>query len=217
MRLPPMIEPREVRLAGLLLAALVAIAAIVNVPWAVTMIRSRLQAPKLPMTMLLFARKGDQVPTEYPSRTPHPKPWPAPDTWEEHEAFGYRLIRANSDTANSNRDRFSMELQWAGWPLPVIEIKQMWWNWNDPALKGPENDPRPSLMLGGLLLNPLILGGSAWLALALPWLIFTMIRRSSRWRNRRCMACGYPVGTSPTCTECGASLKTESRKHKAQM
>lgn len=97
-----------------------------------------------------------------------------------------------------------MVLQRVGWPLAVIEMKQMSW-----AESWPQNldyAPRPSLMFSGLLLNPLILGGGAWMALILPWLIFTVIRRTSRWRNRRCMACGYPIGTSAACTECGASL-----------
>jgi hypothetical protein len=203
-----MIELREVRRMAILLIVLIAVAAVVNVPWAVTMIRSRVEAPNLPAIVQLST--GAQM-LEWPSRTPHAKPWLPPEYWYEFGAFGCRLIDARSLRPNPNVNGYSMQVQWVGWPLPVIEIKQMWWNWDDPALQGPEPDPRPSLMLGGLLLNPLLLGGGAWLALILPWLIFTVIRRTSRWRNARCIACGYPVGTSDTCTECGATLMHHAR------
>jgi hypothetical protein len=70
-----------------------------------------------------------------------------------------------------------MQAQHLGWPLPVIELKQMWWNWNDPTLNGPEPDPAPTLMPAGLLINPLLLGGGVWLVTVLPAAVFVLARR----------------------------------------
>jgi hypothetical protein len=79
-------------------------------------------------------------------------------------------------------------------------------DWNDPGLRGPESDPAPSLKLQGLVLNPLIVGGAAWMVLVLPWFLGIIITRWSRRRRNRCMACGYPIGTSSVCTECGSQV-----------
>lgn len=34
----------------------------------------------------------------------------------------------------------------------------------------------------------------------------TLIRRRVRRHRRQCVGCGYPIGESPVCTECGAAL-----------
>ena len=101
-----------------------------------------------------------------------------------------------------------MEVQLLGWPIPVIEEKQMWWDWDDPKLKGPEPDPALSLKMAGLLVNPLIVGGGAWLIVVLPWFVPVVARRWWRQRQGRCMTCSYPIGTSPVCTECGSAIAT---------
>lgn len=44
---------------------------------------------------------------------------------------------------------------------------------------------------------------------AILWLIFGgpfALRRRLRARRGQCQACGYPIGVSPVCTECGAAL-----------
>ena len=49
---------------------------------------------------------------------------------------------------------------------------------------------------------------------ALIWLLFasmTMIRRQSRRRRGRCINCGYPLGESVVCTECGRSHPRSDR------
>jgi hypothetical protein len=58
------------------------------------------------------------------------------------------------------------------------------------------------------LLNPLIVGGAAWVVLVVPWFLGIIITRWSRRRRGRCMACGYPIGTSSVCTECGSQVVT---------
>lgn len=54
----------------------------------------------------------------------------------------------------------------------------------------------------GFVANTLLYAGGAYGLLRLP-------RRFRAWTRRRrglCPRCAYPIGTSPTCTECGAPL-----------
>ena len=56
---------------------------------------------------------------------------------------------------------------------------------------------RPILL--GSALNTLFYAAMLWLALCGPF----ALRRLIRVKRGRCPACGYPVGASPLCTECG--------------
>lgn len=61
-------------------------------------------------------------------------------------------------------------------------------------------------------LQPLWIGfifNTLWYAVAAGLLLVApgVIRRWSRRRRHCCPACGYPTGTSPVCTECGAALR----------
>jgi hypothetical protein len=50
---------------------------------------------------------------------------------------------------------------------------------------------------------------------AMLWLLFVTPGAARRWRRRRrglCPNCAYPVGQSPTCTECGYTLKMPESK-----
>lgn len=197
----PLIERSELRRLGRLLLILVLLAAAVNVPLAVTFIRSR-NAPRPASTMV----HREETPKQWPASTPHAEPWPAPNNWSEQRAFGYREYNVFGVRPEPQRGRngFQMTVQSLGWPLPVLEKKQMWWDWNDPALKGPESDPRTSVRIEGLILNPLILGGGAFVILRGRWLLVTLLRRARRRRGHCCMSCGYPIRTpSPRCSECG--------------
>jgi len=146
------------------------------------------------------------TPAKWPAATPHSKPWPPPENWSQGSAFGCSVFDVRTNSKETGKNGFSMVVQQTGWPLPVIEQKQMWWDWNDPTLSGPKNDPAPTLMLRGLVLNPIILGGGAWVVLVLPWIL--AIAATRRWRHRRgrCVHCGYPVGVNAVCTECGTVL-----------
>ena len=198
---------RTAAIALLLLIAFIMIAAAVNVPWALSFMRSRTTIIQVPTASL----DATQIPDEWPARTPHDQPWPQPDDWQEGRVFGCRVFEVRTTASSPETNGFSMELQLLGWPLPVIEVKQMWWDWNDPKLSGREPDPAPTLRLRGLLLNPLILGGGLWLLLVMPWLAAVIATRSWRRRHRRCMGCGYPIGSSPVCTECGEALDVPMR------
>jgi hypothetical protein len=59
----------------------------------------------------------------------------------------------------------------------------------------------------GFAINTLFYAAILWLLFAAPF----VLRRWRRVRRGLCPACGYPVGTSPVCTECGAELKTHKR------
>jgi hypothetical protein len=199
----PGIMPRRATAIGVLLLVLfVLIAAAVNVPWALTFMRSRTTIIQVPT----MARKDSQMPRAWPATTPHNVPWPPPNAWIDGQAFGFRMSYVYGGTPSTVTNAFQMEVHLLGWPFPVIEQKQMWWDWDDPKLNGPEPDPALSLRLQGLILNPLILGGGTWLILIAPWLIAIRL-----WRHRRnrCMACGYPIGASPVCTECGGAVSIQ--------
>ena len=201
MRQSSTIPRRQVRIALRLLVLFVLVAAVFNVPWALTFMRSRTTIGKIPT----IAAEPDHIPRRWPSSTPHEVAWPPPDDWEEGSRFGCRSFRASYKPGNENGS-FAMEVQQMGWPFPVIEQKRMWWDWNDPTLNGPEPDPALGLMMAGLLVNPLLLGIGAWALLVFPWIAAIVVKRRSRRRELCCMACGYPVGVSPICTECGGAL-----------
>lgn len=178
----------------------VAVAAAINVPLAVILIRSR-STPRPRMSI----PRAD-IPKRWPAATPHSRPWTEPTSWDEGGAFGYRGWNVISASTQPGQNGFQMQLEQMGWPFPVIEIKQMWWDWDDPALKGPENDPRPTLVIAGLILNPLLLGTGAFVVLDLP-LFVTFARRRRRRARGECMHCGYPIRTpSPICPECGNAV-----------
>lgn len=54
----------------------------------------------------------------------------------------------------------------------------------------------------GFLINTLFYAAILWLIFAGPF----ALRRTIRRRRGCCPACGYPVGVSPRCTECGAEV-----------
>ncbi len=51
----------------------------------------------------------------------------------------------------------------------------------------------------GSAANALFWAIASWI----PWAIALMVRRSWRASRNQCSACGYPIGISPVCTECG--------------
>ena len=126
---PFIISRHEAGIAAKLLGVFVLIAAVVNVPWALTFMRSRLSIGTVPLVSMDAA----QMPREWPSATPHQTPWPAPNYWWEGRVFGCRRFDVRAvDYAHLDRNSFTMDVQQIGWPFPVIEQKQMWWDFDDP-------------------------------------------------------------------------------------
>ena len=190
----------EIRWLLVSLLVIVLLAAMVNVPFAMTKIRSRTAAR--PADSLRYdgpeaAQRG------WPSRTPHDVAWAAPNYRLEWSGFAYREFDVRSPSPEAGVNGFSMTSQRLGWPLPAVELKQMWWDWDDPALEGPEPDPRPQLVPLGVVANPLLVGVPLWVLLfGLPYLI-VLARRIVRARRGRCAWCGFEMGDSELCPECG--------------
>ena len=55
----------------------------------------------------------------------------------------------------------------------------------------------------GFAINTILYAAILWALFALPF----AIRRRRRIKRGSCPACAYPVGVSPTCTECGATVQ----------
>lgn len=205
MRHTRLVRPSELRLLWTSLVFTLLILATVNVAFAVTRIRSRTSPPPPVVDDGLGVTPGARG---WIIRTPHKDPWPDPTGWTKRGRFGLREYAINWQNPIPNTNGFQLSLQHMGWPLPVLEIKQMWWDWNDPALQGPEPDPRPHLVPLGLVANPVLVGLPLWTVLiALPiGLVF--VRRVRRARRGRCAWCGYELLGAELCPECGPTSDT---------
>jgi hypothetical protein len=200
MSAPRIIRSGERRLLGASLVLICLTAAAVNVPFAVTKVRSRTGTVQSRTTDVRGAAAG---PLGWPSSVPHDQGWPDPTYHITRRAFGYREYEVNTPSTTDGENGYSMAVQHLGWPLPVLEMKQMWWNWNDPALKGPEPDPRPSLMALGLVANPLLVGVPVWGAVVVLPVAVLVFRRAGRLRRGDCPWCGYELAAGQMCPECG--------------
>ena len=58
----------------------------------------------------------------------------------------------------------------------------------------------------GFLINTLFYAAILWLLIPGPFMLRRFIRRLIRRRRGLCPGCGYPVGESDVCTECGRTL-----------
>jgi hypothetical protein len=182
----------------MILVLLVLLAAAVNVPWALTRMQ---QAPMTMKSMSEVALAADPAARRWPQATPASESWPPPLQWMEAREFGRSVSIVLGDTSRRGPPRFRMIVSLFGWPLPVIGDTQLFGETG-------KVQRRQSLQVAGLALNPLILGGGAWVMLVvLPWIVPMSVRRWWRRRHDRCLDCGYPVGVSPVCTECGVAVK----------
>jgi hypothetical protein len=131
-----------------------------------------------------------------------PLDWPKPNNWGEWRFFGYRGL----DVRHSENQQagFAMTMIQCGWPMPVVYKVDMWWPWDDPKWTSNADSDVPIYPIAsGWIGNSLIFALAAWLLLfAAPSTVrgyITHIRRS----RRLCPHCGYPIGNSPICSECG--------------
>lgn len=188
--------------------------AAINVPLAVMLLKSRRAAR--PSRWMEDIRGPAASSKGWPVRTPHHEPWPPPDSWECAREFGYREYDVRSTGGGKPPgSQFQMHARLYGWPLPVLEEAQFWWDWSDPALgtgnpPGPVSDPPMRLRWSGVILNPLIGAAVVMGAWGAVFYYIPMIRAAERRRAGKCEACGYPVGVSPVCTECGATVQVKS-------
>ena len=109
--------------------------------------------------------------------------------------------------AGNPTDRVQMLVRRMGWPLPVLERVQMWWPWDDVKwLTDAESDPALHLVWTGVVLNPLLFGGTLWAVFILPIVLFINVRRRRRIAHNCCPQCAYPRGSSQRCSECGYEI-----------
>jgi len=169
----------------------------INLPFATHFLRSRTDDKG---TMIANVNGAQAAARGWPTSTPHATAWPPPRQWSENRAFAYRQIQVWADGPHQ------MEYQLIGWPLPVYEQVQMWWPWND-VTRQTDAQPDPALRLywPGVLLNPIIIGGAAWLVLVAPFFAMRSIRTRVRRRHGRCPRCGYDLrgDFAGGCPECG--------------
>ncbi|MCI0363209.1 MAG: hypothetical protein L0219_04960 [Phycisphaerales bacterium] len=107
-----------------------------------------------------------------------------------------------------------------GWPLRAFQCRfeavgtTGGWNLHDgirlPA-RPMQSWPATSMRVPAIPYRPIWVGLSVnWLFFAiLLWLGFVAVTSARRWRRMRrglCARCGYPVGESATCSECGAAV-----------
>jgi len=200
---PPLIKRRERTIALAVFLTLLLIFTAANAPFAVSRIHSR-TAPRAPRVLLLHDDTvGDR---NWPASTPHDEPWPSPDYISLEREFGYSHYHVRGESPDSRG--FSMELERMGWPFAVLEEKRMWWDWDDPALDGPEPDPRMYVKPLGLILNPIILAGIPILVLFGPPALAVVVMRARRRRRGRCVYCAYPLDGVTICPECGTDHPT---------
>ena len=139
-------------------------------------------------------------------------------------ATGWRANLHYGDAAWGSAPQLTLEVRRlvAGWPFPSLAGEHHWIRYpasQEHAYFGaiPFGDPKPASGNGAvpfsfLPFRPLPAGFAANLLLYTLiiwslWLSALTLRRALRRRRNRCPACGYPVGSSSFCTECGGSVR----------
>jgi hypothetical protein len=135
-------------------------------------------------------------------------------------AFGPRPVvkvpgwsRAATPPREADRERRAVWEDARGWPLVCLvsysadfagKVERPW-SINLGGTQGPVGLPR-ALPLRPILdrfaINAIFFGAVLWVITLGP----VTVRRFVRRRRHRCPACGYPIGQSNRCTECGAAL-----------
>ena len=148
----------------------------------------------------------------WPARTPHVQAWPTITQYsiERGIARERRTAWSSSIVNGIPQTTHQMQHDGYGWPLPVLHQTQRWWpsspTW---ASEEPWNTGvRVSWV--GFVLNPLMVVA----VVGVVWMVPVAVRRWVLARRRRrlgcCEACGYPIGVSAVCTECGERVVRES-------
>jgi hypothetical protein len=146
-----------------------------------------------------------------------------PQTADAHVPDWAPFIRPPEQSTTSDEDHTRAVYSF-GWPMHA-----MWWardcdtqtrHWLPPRYRysiklpnrkgGVERDNDRALPVGiiwsGFAVNMLAYFG----ALFVPTALYKIARHGRRWHRERrgcCVKCGYPIGVSPVCTECGAELR----------
>lgn len=145
-----------------------------------------------------------------------------------YECFGAQFMDIAVEDKDIPTDAFKGPLPYigvtrAGWPWLALEGQ-----WHRDASRSPNPGPAtsrwaviiPALyvradrlflprmllfrpMWPGFVINTLVFAA----AVAMPFLLRAVVRKL----RGRCIACGYPIGESPVCTECGSRVRAHQR------
>lgn len=136
--------------------------------------------------------------------------------WFRMERPGYKEFSFLTQTPDLNESALVVDIE-AGWPwkslrhfdrteLTNVKFMQQYLSFrNQPRIASADADgfllpTRP--ILSGFVLNSLLYA-------AVLWVVFVGVpasRRYIRLRRGLCPRCGYPIGASDRCSECGAAL-----------
>src|SRR5262249_17329132 len=139
-------------------------------------------------------------------------------TWTSDEGNFSRRTRSRwteevVSQANEDGSAFKITRDSCGWPLRSLEGFRIWRNTLSPVrqyvsvvrVQGLSLPLQP--LWPGFAINTVFYAAVLWGLFAGPF----ALRRTIRRRRGQCAACGYPVGASKVCTECGAQLPSPSR------
>ena len=178
------------------------VAAVINVAFSV----SKLATLRHRVRESGYLSKDGDRPRNWLIATPHDEPWPSPAYSNVWRGFGTTFFDGQTSNKENPKAKFSMDAHLTGWPLSVLGQQYIYWDWDNPALKGPKHNPTVRLMPLGLILNPIIIGGGGYALLFSPLIAFVLGRRFERLRHGLCVRCGYDVRgiEGEACPECGS-------------
>ncbi|HWB19395.1 MAG TPA: hypothetical protein VG711_03775 [Phycisphaerales bacterium] len=110
-------------------------------------------------------------------------------------ARGWPMLSMWSAMESPQIAKYSFKVH-GGWEVPGMTGHQLGW------MIVPRVIPR-RVIWKGLVVNTFFYGVVLWVLFAVPFAIRRMIRR----KRNLCPRCGYPVGVSEVCTECGREVK----------
>jgi hypothetical protein len=129
--------------------------------------------------------------------------WPPVAAWSDSAVFAFRQRRASAEDSSGTNSHVQVSQEY-GWPVAVLSRTRRWWPNMPPGAAGnPAHDSGLQFRWTGIVVNPLLAAAALWLTFFAPFLLWQSWRAGARRRRGQCVACGYQVGTSGVCTECG--------------
>jgi hypothetical protein len=181
--------------------------AVVNVPFTVQVLLARkwTEKPQVRIGGTGAAALG------WPARTPHEKAWPTPTSVTEERHFGGRLTTAMAvdpdppGRVGGGRLTHRERAERYGWPFACLKRTQWFWPDNQEWRLDAPWDSGVRLAWG-VWLNPVAAGVATFVLVGTPLLVQAVLVERRRRRRGLCPGCGYPIGVSAVCTECGREI-----------
>lgn len=154
---------------------------------------------------------GGSAAAGWPARTPHATAWPTPTRESEERYFGRRVTTAVAIQADApgkvggGRLTHRVRAERYGWPFACLKRTQWFWPDNQEWRLDAPWDSGVRLAWG-VWLNPLAAGGAVFALVGAPISAWAVLVERRRRRRGSCPGCGYPIGVSAVCTECGREV-----------